>query len=156
MASIKPQKSLVTGKVKIKLYDENGELKLIRDVNNVIVYDGLAFIASRMKNADNPVMSHIGVGSDPTPQEITDTQLGAMLGSLSPIETTEIVGDHDEKVEYYAVFRKGESTGAIVESAVFNPNNLMLCRTTFPVVNKQENDTVAVIWTISFANPEEE
>lgn len=153
------EKPMVSGDVHIELYDRNGNLKLVRDIKNIVVNGGLGYIASRMVNADMPVMSHMAVGSDSTQQEPSDTDLGSILDDRVPIQSTNIIGDHLEKIKYLATFFPGVSTGAIVESGVFNDGTsgegTMLCRTTFPVVNKQEDDTMAIEWTISITNNEE-
>lgn len=54
-------------------------------------------------------------------------------------------------ITYAATFGAGTGTGALVEAGIFNAatNGTMLCKTSFDVVNKQANDTVAVSWTIN-------
>jgi hypothetical protein len=48
---------------------------------------------------------------------------------------------------------EGVGTGAISEAGIFNASSggTMLCRTVFPVVNKQASDTIAITWTITIS-----
>jgi hypothetical protein len=54
-------------------------------------------------------------------------------------------------ITYTATFPAGTGTGAITEAGIFNASTAgtMLCRTTFPVVNKQAGDTIAVTWVVT-------
>ena len=54
-------------------------------------------------------------------------------------------------ITYTATFPAGTGTGAITEAAVLNASSsgTMLCRTTFPVVNKAAGDTIAVTWVVT-------
>lgn len=155
---VQTEKAIAHGDVHIVVYDKQGKVKLVRDVNNIVVNLGRGFIASRMIGDTTPVMSHMAVGSDDTLQTIEDEDLGSILDNRVSIETVSNIGDYGEKVEYHAVFLPGVSTGAITEAAIFNDETegVMLCRTTFPVVNKQEDDTIAITWTISINSEEVE
>ena len=59
---IKENLNLV-GTLSVVLRDSNGNLKDERKVYNIVVNTGLAFIASRMKDATATAMSHMAVGS---------------------------------------------------------------------------------------------
>lgn len=149
-----------TGKLAIELRDVNGNVIDSREVNNVVVDPGLVYIASRMIGATANVMSHMAVGTsnanstDPTAS--TQTALGAegatARASLSSITTSNqnITGD---SVTYVATFIAGVGTGALVEAGIFNASTAgtMLCRTTFPVINKGTSDSLTITWKVTVA-----
>lgn len=142
------------GKVEILVTGKNGELIEQRSIPNLVVDAGLAYIASRMVEATKGVMSHMALGSGgATVAAGPQTDLIALLGTREAIDSAVIAGDKLEKVEYTCSFEAGDATGAVTEAGIFNAlaGGDMLCRTTFPVVNKGPEDTITVIWTISMA-----
>jgi hypothetical protein len=54
-------------------------------------------------------------------------------------------------VTYVATFPAGTGTGAVTEAGIFNASSsgTMLCRTVFPVVNKQSGDSMTITWTVT-------
>jgi hypothetical protein len=63
-------------------------------------------------------------------------------------------------VTYGATFAAGTGTGAIIEAGIFNVASgpvqgsgtitaAMLCKTSFDVVNKAANDSIAITWTVT-------
>jgi len=140
----------LNGKLKIVVFDENGNIKQEKNETNLIVNTGLNFMASRMKDATSDVMSHMGLGSNNTAPNATDTDLGTLLGSRVALTSTTVT---DNEVEYIATFSAGEATGAVVEAGIFNAvsSGDMLCRTTFDVVNKSASDSIQITWTITLS-----
>jgi hypothetical protein len=142
-----------TGEVKLVLRDKDGNVKDTREVKNLVVRTGLAFIASRMVGTSKAVMSHMALGSSSTAASAEQTDLVSMLGSREALDSTTITGTYNEKVQYVATFEAGDATGAVVEAGIFNASTGgdMLCRTVFSVVNKAADDTLAITWTITLA-----
>lgn len=136
------------GKVGIVLKDKDGKVKDTREINNLIVNAGLAFITSRMTDATDSVMSHMALGSGTTAASASDTDLGSILGSREALDSTT---DSANTITYVASFEAGDATGAVTEAGIFNASTggTMLCRTVFSVVNKQADDTMTVTWTIT-------
>ena len=141
----------LSGQLSIVLKDKNGQIKETREVKNLVVNTGLAYIISRMTGTSKAVMSHMAVGSGTTAAAATQTDLVSMLGAREALDSTTINGINSEKVTYIATFEPGKGTGAITEAGIFNAvsGGDMLCRTVFPVVNKQADDTMAITWTIT-------
>lgn len=141
----------LTGELSIVLTGKDGQIKDSREVKNLVVDSGLAYIISRMVGTAKPVMSHMAVGSGGTATAGGQTDLISMLGAREVLDTTTIMGTKNEKVQYTSSFEPGDGTGAIVEAGIFNAatGGDMLCRTVFPVVNKQADDTMAITWTIT-------
>lgn len=143
----------LTGRLNIEVRGPDGALKDSREVDNLVVNAGLAFIASRMTGTAQGVMSHMGLGSGTTAAAAGQTDLVSLLGSRKALTSTTIVGANSNQVQYVAGFNAGEATGAVTEAGIFNAasTGTMLCRTTFAVVNKDANDTMTVTWTVTLS-----
>ena len=143
----------LSGQLNIVLKDKAGNIKDQREVKNLVVNAGLAYIASRMTGTAKSVMSHMALGSGTTAAAAGDTDLGSILGSREALDSTTITGTNNEKVQYVSSFEAGDATGAVTEAGIFNAatSGDMLCRTTFSVVNKQPDDTMSVTWTITLS-----
>jgi len=143
----------LSGQLNIVLKDKAGNIKDQREVKNLVVNAGLAYIASRMTGTAKSVMSHMALGSGTTAAAAGDTDLGTLLGSREALDSTTITGTNNEKVQYVSSFEAGDATGAVTEAGIFNAatSGDMLCRTVFDVVNKQADDTMSVTWTITLS-----
>jgi len=137
----------ITGAVEIKLFDKDGNIKDQRNIKNLVVATGKAFIASRMIGIADDVMSHMAIGSDNTAADIADTALGSELGRVALASST----SSGAVVTNTATFGAGVGTGAVVEAGTFNAGSAgtMLCRSVFPVVNKGADDGMSITWTIT-------
>jgi hypothetical protein len=143
----------LSGQLKIVLKDKAGTVKETREVKNLVVDAGLAYIASRMTGTSKSVMSHMALGSGTTAAAAADTDLESILGSREALDSTTISGTNNEKVVYVSSFEAGDATGAVTEAGIFNASSSgdMLCRTVFSVVNKAADDTMSVTWTITLS-----
>ena len=56
----------LSGQLNIVLKDKAGNVKDSRDLKNLVVNTGLAYIASRMKDTTKGAMSHMALGSGTT------------------------------------------------------------------------------------------
>jgi len=143
----------LSGQLSIVLKDKAGNIKDQREVKNLVVNAGLAYIASRMTGTAKSVMSHMALGSGTTAAAAGQTDLASILGSREALDSTTISGSNNEKVVYVSGFEAGDATGAVTEAGIFNASSSgdMLCRTTFSVVNKAADDTMSVTWTITLS-----
>lgn len=141
------------GRLSIVVTDQHGYAKEKREIDNLVVNAGLAYIISRMVGVAKAVMSHMAVGSGTTPAAAANTDLGNLLGSRKALTSTTISGANNESVIYVGTFNPGEGTGAVTEAGVFNAASSgdMLCRTVFAVVNKAATDTMVITWTITLS-----
>jgi hypothetical protein len=135
-----------TGQVLIVRTDAQGVVSETR-VPNLVVTAGKNFIASRMVGTAAAVMSHMAIGTGTGTPGASDTTLGTQTGRVSLSSSTASANS----VTYTATFPAGTGDGAITEAGVFNASSggTMLCRTTFPVVNKQAGDTIAITWVVT-------
>ena len=138
------------GDVALVLKDKNGNIKETREINNLVVTAGLTFICSRMAAASAGVMSHMALGSSTTAAAAGQTDLVSILGSREALDSTNASAN---TIVYVSSFEAGEGTGAVTEAGIFNAasSGTMLCRTVFPVVNKQSDDTMSVTWVITLS-----
>lgn len=143
----------LSGQLNIVLKDKTGNVKDERSINNLVVNAGLAYIASRMTGTAKNVMSHMALGSGTTAPAAGQSDLVSMLGSREGLDSTNITGTNNNKVQYEASFEAGDATGAVTEAGIFNAasGGDMLCRTKFDVVNKAADDTMSVTWTITLS-----
>lgn len=139
----------VIGDVDVVLTGSDGQIKDTREIKNLVVTSGLAFIASRMRDASASVMSHMAIGSGTAAAALANSGLGTELGRASLTSTTV----NANQIVFIATFAAGTGTGAVTEAGVFNAGaaGTMLCRTVFPVVNKDADDTLSITWTITIS-----
>lgn len=140
-----------TGALEITLYDNNGNVKQQLSVPNLVVTVGKNVIADRLIDTSTAVMSHMSVGTDNgtiLPLATSNLDLGDQLGSRVSLTS---VTRTNNVITYTAEFADGVSTGAISEAGIFNASTSgdMLCRTTFPVINKETTDFLTINWNVT-------
>jgi hypothetical protein len=136
------------GTLQILLTGPDGIIKTNHNVDNLVVTTGKQWIAARMYDSATPdEMSHMGVGTDNTAANASDTTLAVEAARVALTSTTVSTNT----TQYLASFAAGTGTGALVEAGIFNDSSAgtMLCRTVFPVVNKGADDTLSITWTIT-------
>ena len=141
------------GTLTLVLTDENGNVKQ-QDEHNLVVSAGLAYIASRMKDATATAMSHMAVGSGSVAAAAGNTALGSELGRVTLTSTTIVTTSvANDAVQYVATFAAGTGTGAVTEAGILNAASAgtMLCRTVFAVINKGALDTLTITWKVTVA-----
>ena len=147
----KKDESRVLGKLKIEVKDKHGKVKDTREVDNLVVDTGLAFIASRMKDASATAMSHMELGTGTTAAAAGNTALEtAISGSRTALTSTTVTSN---AVAYVASFAAGTGTGAVTEAGILNAGSggTLLCRTVFSVVNKGASDSMTITWTVTIS-----
>lgn len=137
------------GRLSIIVKDKDGNIKQALDVPNLVVTAGKQHIASRLVDNSSDIMSHMALGTGSTTPIAGDTTLGSETGRvvLSSFSAS------TNSITATASFPAGTGTGAISEAAILNAasGGTMLCRTTFPVVNKGAGDSIAISWVITIS-----
>ena len=138
-----------TGKLTVEIKDKDGNIKDTRQLTNLVVSDGLDFIASRMKDATATAMSHMAIGTGNTAAASGDSSLGTEAARQALTSRTV----NNNAVSYVASFAAGTGTGAITEAGILNAGSggTLLCRTVFSVVNKGASDSMTITWTITIS-----
>ena len=136
----------VTGDVLVEITGADGTIKDRREIKNLVVTTGKAFIAARMVGTPT-AMSHMAVGAGTTAAAAGDTALGSELGRVT-LASNSASG---AVVTYTATFPAGTGTGAVTEAGVLNAGSggTLLCRTVFAVVNKGADDAMSITWQIT-------
>jgi len=138
-----------TGELEVVVRDSLGNIKQAFKAKNLVVAAGKTYIASRIVGTSSNIMSHMAIGTSTSTPTSTDTQLGTEAGRV----TLASASNSANAITYTATFPAGTATGAITEAAVLNSSTTgtMLCRTTFPVVNKAAGDSIAVTWVVTIS-----
>lgn len=140
-----------TGQLKITVTAPDGTVKHEQIEKNLVVSSGLAYIASRMKDATATAMSHMAIGTGSTAPALGNTALGTESARVALTSTTVTAN----AVAYTATFAAGTpaTLTAITEAGIFNAGSsgTMLCRTVFAAVNKDVNDTLSITWTVTIS-----
>ena len=138
-----------TGKVFVTVTGANGEVKQQFEVPNLVVTTGKNHIAAKIAATTNSpaAMTHMAIGTSSTAPAASDTTLGTETGRVSL--SGSVVSTNT--ITYTATFPAGTGSGVITEAGIFNASTAgtMLCRTTFPAVNKQAGDSIAVTWDVT-------
>jgi len=150
-----------TGKLNIKLIDQYGNVILDKNAKNIVTNQGLNYIANRMAGAGTyGTMGFMSIGDNSTTPALLDYKLGNELTTTrialdSTTVTTSGTSGILDSVQYIATFNPGIGTGAVVEAGIFNTSSgtsgIMLCRTTFSVINKGALDTLVITWKVTVA-----
>lgn len=138
-----------TGRLDIVLLDQNNNIKQQVSVPNLVVTVGKNFIASRMVGTASAAMSHMAVGTSNANLAAANTALAAQLTRVALTSATAT----NSTVTYVGNYGAGVGTGALVEAGIFNDatTGTMLCRTTFPVINKEASDTLTINWVVTIS-----
>lgn len=146
---IKKDLSKVTGTVNVVVKGEDGSIKQEFTVPNLVVDDGLEYIASRMKDASATAMSHMAVGTGSVAADAADATLGTENAREALTSTTVTAN----AIAYAATFAAGTGTGALTEAGILNASSAgtLLCRTVFSVINKGASDSMTVTWTVTIS-----
>lgn len=139
----------MVGKLNLLLTSAEDQVKLDITYPNLVVSTGKAYVAQRMTANTTAVMTSIAIGSSGTSANIADTALGAEITRVA-FTSANVVAN---TITYISTYVPGTGTGALQEAGIFNAtaanSGTMLCRTTFPVVNKEAGDTLTVTWNVS-------
>lgn len=139
----------MTGSLNLLLVSPEGNVKVDASYKNLVVHTGKEYVAQRMTSNTTAIMTSIAVGSDGTSAGSGNT---ALLGEIDR-ETLTSATVTSNTITYIATFLPGNGTGALQEAGIFNSatanSGTMLCRTTFPVVNKESGDTFTITWNVN-------
>ena len=140
---------IIKGRVQLMLFDQYGNLKDIREVDNIFCVGGYDLVAERVGNPGTTLVAanHIAIGTGTTAPTSSDTALAGFVFSRSGAYS-HLSGSQTWSIQ--TTFAEGEGTAAITECGVFERSGglgRMLARQTFAVINKGASDTLQVTWT---------
>lgn len=140
------------GRLLIRLFDQDGNLKDERQVDNLMTNAGEAHIADQLASSqDESAMSHMAIGTGTTAPTSANTALEFQLDRNALTSRTQGAGGDDNDVIYVGDWAAGDGTGAITEAGIFNSSasGTMLARSTFAAINKGASDTLQITWTVT-------
>ena len=116
--------------------------------HNLITTVGREWRARRIAGDSAEPIGLIAAGTDDTEEALGDASLG---DELDRVGIQEFERDGNE-VNFEAVFEEGVATGSWRELGVLSddPENDLISRVTFDVINKGSSDVVRVVWTYIF------
>lgn len=139
----------VTGRVHVRLYGPDGELKDERATSNLVVDAGENHIADQLSSSPGQAaMSHMAIGTGATAAAFGNTALGTEIDRNALTSRT----DSGNVVTYVGNWAAGDGTNsAITEAGIFNAasSGTMLARAVFAAIDKQAADTLAITWTVT-------
>ena len=137
------------GELTITHRGEDGSIKNVINIPNLVVTAGKNYIASRIVGTSSAVMSHMALGTDSTAAAVGNTILGAEVGRVALASSSAV----NNTITYTADFPAGTGTGILREAGIFNddgtPSGTMLCRTVFATVTKAIGDSISVNWVVT-------
>lgn len=132
--------------VHIELRGPDGELKDVRDIENLIVTVGKNGIADQL--LASPTIgkpTHMGVGTGTTAAAAGDTTLQTELDRNALTTKTRSTNVVTLTCDWAA----GDGTGALTEAGIFDASSAgnLYSRAVFSVINKGALDTLTITWT---------
>ena len=136
-----------SGELQVTLTKADGSIKEEHTFSNIVVTTGKEFIASRMIDDSVPMMAEMGIGDSNATLDVGNTTLVNQL-TRKPLVNSTVASN---VVTYVGEFLDGVGTGGIVEAGIFSGGtpDTMLCRTTFPVINKETDDILTINWNVT-------
>ena len=142
----------VKDNVKVVLKGPDGKVKQQITGHNLVVNDGQAHVADQLASTpSDSAMSHMAIGEGTNAVSATQTALQDELDRTTLDSRT----SDSDTVTYQASWGPGAGTGAITEYGIFNDSSAgtMLARFVDNVINKGEDDSLEVEWTVTFNIP---
>lgn len=140
----------VKGDVVLQVKSPNGVTRKVK-IPNLVGNYGTGHMATLLSAGVVTHVQFIALGTDATPEAVTDTTLGAELYRKTASVTLGTGADAN-KVTYEATWSAGSAAGTLREAGLFNDASAgnMFSRTTFADLAIGPADTLIVTWTISF------
>lgn len=139
------------GRINFKLFDEQGNLKEERNINNTVVTAGKNYLATWLAASSQAgyFMQYIGLGTGTNAASVSDTTLQTECATRA-VGTTSSALNVWQNV---ASFAAGVNTGAITESGIFSASSsgTLLARQTFAAINKAAGDSLQVTWSVTLS-----
>lgn len=133
------------GRVKIVVYDKNGNVKDVREFDNLIVDVGKTEVANLIGGVGGAPFQYIAIGAGTNPPAATDT---ALQSEVARQQSTNTVNNNVLTLQATFNFT---AAATITESGIFNAatGGVMLARQTFNAINVNAGDSLQVTWQIT-------
>ncbi len=131
---------------------KNGEV--VVQTHNLIVNTGLAQIAGLLlTDVSGTAFDYIAIGTGTTAVNAADTTLETEVMRVAGTGTRKTSVATNDTASLSSTFTI-DGTYAITEAGIFNASSLgvLLNHVTFDAINVVLNDTLTIVWDITFAN----
>lgn len=146
------EKSGIKGRVTWRLFDEFGNLKEERQVNNLVVTAGKNWLADFLahKGVTPAMMDYLAIGTGVGDPAAGNTTLGTENCTRVQVTTPT---NTNNMFSLVGTFTAGNGTGAVTEAGIFNASSAgtLFARQKFDVINKGANDSLQCTWEITFS-----
>jgi hypothetical protein len=134
------------GHVRIERFDSDGQLREVRECDNLIVQAGKNLLATALGAAITP-FGWIAVGTNGTTPVLSNTTLGTELARVA-VTSAAAVGP---VTTFSASFLPGIGTGVWQEAGIFNAVSagVMYSHVVFTAMTKNAGDTLVITWAIT-------
>jgi len=137
----------ITGTVKLRSHDKDGNLIMSMTVNNLVTTAGKNLIVRKINN-DAEDIDSISIGSGTTAPTLTDTDMETELAnntilfqSVDAVNTNEIL--------FTTTFEENVGTGTINEVGLFSDSDTLVCRAVLSTpFEKSASEYLTVTWKI--------
>lgn len=137
----------VTGTVKLRLHDREGNLIMSMATNNLVTTAGKNFIVRKINN-DAEDIDSISIGSGTTAPALTDSDVETELANNSVLfQSVDTVNTNE--ILFTTTFEENVGTGTINEVGLFTDSNTLVCRTVLSSpFEKSASEYLTVTWKI--------
>lgn len=151
----------VKGHTKITLFDKDGNIKVVREQENLITTVGFDFLCQQIGEHVEKGMQYCGIGSSATSADVGDTALGTELGRISGVYA------HTASTKIFtntATFAAGNGTGNVYEAGLSTNSSadtfvggvngtpgILVNRQTFGLITKGASDVLQIEWTLTLS-----
>jgi len=146
------EKQSISGHLRAELLGKDGQLKQLREIDNVFTDVGDDHVADQMESSpEEAAMSHMAIGTATAAHTAGSTTLGTEIDRNALTSFTQGAGGDSNKVVYVGDWAAADGTGAVTEAGIFNSSasgaGTLLCAQTFSVINKGAADTLQITLT---------
>lgn len=145
----------LTGEVRMKLFDANGNLKDERCNPNVVVTVGKNYLAAWLAAASQSgeFMSFVALGTGTTAASASDTTLQTELTGGTNARVQGVLTSSGAIWTNTASFLAGNGTGAVTEAGLLSTitSGTLFAHQVFSAINKGAGDTLQVVWQVTLS-----
>lgn len=149
-------KGKLQGLISIKVYDKDGNVKITRDIHNLITDAGLAGVAARLGTDSTAFFNYLAVGTGSTAATASNTTLGTEIGgsgaralATASQVTTTVANDTHQLLKTFAF----TASYSVTECGIFNASSsgTLLGRQVFTAVAVESGDSLQITYKVSVA-----
>lgn len=136
---------VVTGKLRVKITDKDGKVK-VDETHNTVTSAGFTWIAAEMAGGTDPITQMgVGTGTGGT-TDLNNTKLKKALDGGYPSSAGAVV-------THFCTYDPGEATDTLTEAGLFTAGAVMPTYNDGISYVKAAGDTLELTWTMTYQAP---